>query len=97
MGQNILANESIIFMIHFVNEWVNSWSDIDCLLYCEHRLNLRHKENVNDFKQMFQREIACTAVAAHNVHEWQQAGRVQEGGTGAICFGEATGFIRKVG
>ena len=42
--------------------------DIDCLLYCEHRLNLHHKSNVNDFKQMFQREIACTAVAAHNVH-----------------------------
>ena len=38
--------------------------DINCLLYCEHCLNLRHKENVNDFKQMFQREIACTVVAA---------------------------------
>jgi hypothetical protein len=71
--------------------------DIDCLLYCKHCLNLQHKENVNDFKLMFQREIACTAVAAHNVHEWQQAGRVQQGGTGAICFGEATRFIRKVG
>ncbi len=68
--------------------------DIDCLMYCEHRLNLRHKSNVNDFKQMFQREIACTAVAAHNVHEWKQAGRVQEGGTGAICFGEAVGGVR---
>ena len=61
--------------------------DIDCLLNCEHRLNLRHKANVNNFKQMFQREIACTVIAAHNVHEWQQAGGVQEGGTGAICFG----------
>ena len=61
--------------------------DIDCLLYCEHRLNLRHKSNVNDFKQMFQREIACTAVAAHNVHEWQQAGRVQEGRTGVFASG----------
>jgi hypothetical protein len=26
---------------------------IDCLMYCEHRLNLRHKLNKNDFKQMF--------------------------------------------
>ena len=68
--------------------------DVDCLLYCEHCLNLRHKSNVNDFKQMFQREIACTAIALHNVHEWQQAGQVQEGGTGAICFGDATGYIR---
>ncbi len=46
---------------------------------------------------MFQQEIACTAIAAHNVHEWQQAGRVQEGGTGAVCFGDATGYIQKVG
>ena len=71
--------------------------NIDCLLYCEHCLNLRHKDNINDFKQMFQQEIACTAIAAHNIHEWQQAGRVQEGGTGAICFGDATGYIQKVG
>ena len=28
--------------------------DIDCLLYCEHRLNFRHKDNKNDLKQMFQ-------------------------------------------
>jgi hypothetical protein len=71
--------------------------DTDCLLYCKHRLNLSHKSNVNDFKQMFQWEIACTAIALHNVHKWQQAGRVQEGGTGAICFGDATGYICKVG
>ena len=71
--------------------------DIDCLLYCEHRINFRHKDNKNDFKQMFQRELACTAVAAHNTHESRSAGRVQEGGTGGICFGDATGYVRKVG
>jgi len=65
--------------------------DIDCLLYCEHRINFRHKDNKNDFKQMFQQEVACTAVAAHNVHESRNAGKVQEGGTGGICFGDATG------
>ncbi len=59
---------------------------IDCLMYCKHRLNLQHKENKNDFKQLFQREIACTAVAAHNIHEGQYAGQVQEGGTGAVCL-----------
>ena len=58
--------------------------DIDCLLYCEHGLNFRHKDNKNDLKQMFQRELACKAVGAHNVHEAKIAGRVQEGGTGAI-------------
>jgi hypothetical protein len=71
--------------------------DIDCLLYCEHRINFRHKDNKNDFKQMFQRELACTAVAAHNTHESRSAGRVQEGGTGGICFGDATGYVRSVG
>ncbi len=68
--------------------------DIDCLMYCKHRINFRHKEN--DLKQMFQQELACTAIAAHNVHKGNQAGRVQEGGTGSICFGEATGYIKKV-
>ena len=71
--------------------------DIDCLLYCEHRINFWHKDNKNDLKQMFQRELACTAVAAHNTHESRSAGRVQEGGTGGICFGDATGYVRKVG
>ncbi len=46
---------------------------------------------------MFQRELACTAIAAHNVHEGKHAGRVQEGGTGSICFGDATGYVKKVG
>jgi hypothetical protein len=71
--------------------------DIDCLMYCEHRINFRHKENKNDLKQMFQRELACRAVAAHNVHEGKHAERVQEGGTGIICFGDATGYVKKVG
>ena len=71
--------------------------DIDCLLYCEHRLKFRHKDNKNDLKQMFQRELACTAVGAHNVHEAKIAGRVQEGGTGSICFGETVGYVRKTG
>jgi hypothetical protein len=51
---------------------------VDCLMYCKHCLNLWHKLNNNDFKQMFQREIACTAIAAHNTHEGQHAGQVQE-------------------
>jgi hypothetical protein len=46
---------------------------------------------------MFQRELACTRVSAHNVHEDEHAGRVQEGGTGAICFAKCTGYIKKVG
>jgi hypothetical protein len=69
--------------------------EADSLVFCKHRLNLRHKDNRNDFKQMFQREVDCRAVAAHNTH--QNVGRVQEGGTGMLTFGEATGFISKTG
>jgi hypothetical protein len=42
--------------------------EADRLLFSEHRLNLRHKDNKSDFKQMFQWEVACQAVAGHNVH-----------------------------
>ena len=71
--------------------------NIDCLMYCKHRLNFQHKDNKNNLKQMFQRELACTAVGAHNVHKAKIAGKVQEGGTGSICFGESVGYIRKTG
>jgi len=69
---------------------------MDCLMYCEHQLNFNHKENKNDLKQMFQQQLSCTAVVAHNVHESKPAGRVQEGGTGIVCFCEATGYIKKI-
>jgi hypothetical protein len=45
---------------------------------------------------MFQQELACTAVSLHNVHKDKHVGQVQEGGTGAICFRECTGYIKKV-
>jgi hypothetical protein len=69
--------------------------DADGLLFCEHRLNLRHKDNKNDFKQMFQRKVDCRAVAANNVH--QNVGRLQEGGMGMVAFGKSTGYITKTG
>ncbi len=69
--------------------------DANRLLFCEHRLNLRHRDNKNNFKQMFQRKVACRAVAANNIH--QNVGRVQEGRTGMVAFGECTGFITKTG
>jgi hypothetical protein len=71
--------------------------DINCLMYCKHCLNFKHKENKNDLKQMFQQELTCTAVSAHNIHEGKVAGRVQEGGTGTICFEETTANIKKTG
>jgi hypothetical protein len=69
--------------------------DMDMLLYSEHPLNLRHKENKNNFKQMFQWEVACQAVTSHNVHHG--VSRVQEGGTGMVAFGDTTRYILKVG
>ena len=71
--------------------------DIDCFLYCELRLNFRHKDNKNNLKQMFQCKLACTAIGAHNVHEARIAGRVQEGGTGTICFGDTVNYVKKKG
>jgi hypothetical protein len=92
LNNRIVGNKKIAKALDIKEEL-----DVNCLLYCEHRLNFKHKENTNNLKQMFQQEFACTAVSAHNVHEGKIAGRVQEGGTGSICFGEATGYIRKTG
>ncbi len=69
--------------------------DADGLLHSKHRLNLKHKDNKNNFKQMFQQEVACQAVASHNVHHGMA--RVQEGGTGMVAFGDTTGYISKIG
>jgi hypothetical protein len=71
--------------------------DVDRLMYYKHRINFWHKDNKNDLKQMFQHKLACMAVSAHNVHEAKVAGRVQEEGTGTICFGETTRYIKKMG
>ena len=58
--------------------------DADRLLFCKHRLNLCHKDNKNNFKQMFQCKVACRAVGANNVHT--NVGQVQEGRTGMVSF-----------
>ncbi len=46
---------------------------------------------------MFQGELVCTAMGTHNVHEAKCTGRVQEGGTGTICFGDLVRHIKKKG
>ncbi len=52
-------------------------------MYCEQCINFRHKDNKK-------------AVLAHNVHKAKCAGRVQEGGTGTICFGDLVRYIKKM-
>ena len=60
--------------------------EADVVAYCEHRQNLRHKQNKNGFIQMFNGgETDIRAIAAHNANE--NVGRVQEGGTAMLAFG----------
>jgi hypothetical protein len=39
----------------------------DGLLHYKHRLNLQHKDNKNNFKQMFQQGVACRTIVGHNI------------------------------
>jgi hypothetical protein len=61
--------------------------EVDMAAYCEHRLNMCHKKNVNGFNQLFKGgEAAVQSVVAHNVHE--NVGRYNKGGP--VCFYLAT-------
>ena len=63
--------------------------EADVIAGNEHRLNLRHKENKNGFSQMFNGgEADIRSVAAHNVYESKDVGKIQEGGTDLILYGE---------
>ena len=66
---------------------------LDGMMHVEHRLNLKHKDNMNSFKQMFQREDVVKAVCAQNVH-WP-VGRVQEGGTAMVAFGTTMAYNKR--
>ena len=60
--------------------------EADVVAYCEHRQNLRHKQNKNGFIQMFNGgETDIRAIAAQNANE--NVGQVQEGGTEMLAFG----------
>ena len=62
--------------------------------YNEHRQNLRHKDNRNGWNQLFRGgEADVRSVVAHNVHEADRIGRVQEGGTGLLMFGPLTEYL----
>ena len=66
--------------------------EADIVAYNEHRVNLKHKDNQNGFKQLFQGgESDIKALGAHNVHE--NIGRIQEGGTAMVAFGPLTQHI----
>ncbi len=43
--------------------------NVDIAAYCEHRLNMRNKHNVNGFNQLFKGgEAVIRSVVAHNIH-----------------------------
>ncbi len=73
-------------------EWARQLHDdleVDMAAYCEHRLNIWHRKNVNGFNQLFKGgEAAVQSVVAHNTHE--NVGRVQQGGTSLLLFGHLT-------
>ena len=67
--------------------------EVDIAAYNEHRLNMKHKENVNGFNQLFRGgEAEVRSVVAHNVHE--NVGRAQEGGTCVMAFGAITEKVK---
>ena len=44
--------------------------EIDVAAYCEHKINYRHKTNINGFNQLFKGgEAAIQSITAHNVQE----------------------------
>ncbi len=63
--------------------------EVDIVGYNKHRLNMRHRRNLNGFNQLFKGgEAAIQSVVAHNIHE--DINRVQEGGTCLLLFGTLT-------
>jgi hypothetical protein len=62
---------------------------VDMVAYCEHKLNMKHKKNVNGFNQLFKGgEAAIQSIVAQDVHE--NIGCTQQGGTSLILFGHLT-------
>jgi hypothetical protein len=63
--------------------------EVDIVAYCEHKLNMKHKKNVNGFNRLFKGgKAAIHSIVLHNVHE--NIGRVQQGGTSMLLFGHLT-------
>ena len=60
--------------------------EVDVVAYSEHKLNLKHKDNVNGFSQMFNGgEAEVRSDVGHNAYE--DVGRIQQGGTSLLLFG----------
>jgi hypothetical protein len=63
--------------------------EVNMTAYCEHKLNMPHKKNVNGFNQLYKGgEAVIQSTMAHNVQE--NVGRTQQGGTSVTLFGYLT-------
>ncbi len=68
--------------------------EANVVAYNEHRQNLRHKDNQNDWNQLFRGgEADVHSRVAHNVHKADRIGRAQEGGTGLLMFRPLTEYL----
>ena len=72
----------------FGNDKLNKAKDLidelgtDIVAYNKHCQNLQHKDNRNEWNQLFRGGGAdIRSVVAHNVHEADRIGRIQEGST----------------
>ena len=66
--------------------------EVDIVAYNEHRLNMKHKDNVNGFNQLFRGgEATIQSVVSHNVNE--NISRTQEGGTSLLMFGPTCDYL----
>jgi hypothetical protein len=66
----------------------------DIVAYNKHRQNLHYIDNCNGWNQLFKGgEADVRSVVAHNVHEAEGIGRIQEGGTSLVMFGQITEYI----
>ncbi len=72
--------------IEKVKEIIHDKLNVDIAAYCEYKLNMRNKHNINGFfNQLFNGDkAAIQSVVAHNTHK--NIGRVQEGGTSLFLF-----------
>ena len=81
LNPTLLGNDKLEKARHIIDDM-----EADVVAYCEHRQNLRHKQNKNGCRQMFNGgETYIRAIAAHNANE--NVVRVQEGGTEMLAFG----------
>jgi hypothetical protein len=66
----------------------------DIIAINKHRQNVKHKDNRNGWNQLFKGgEADIRLVVAHNAHESEGIGHMQEGGTSLLMFGLLTEYL----